>query len=131
MQVAVMNDCCTSSYMFESCMCGSLYYTIGGSRGEREPLPLEKSPKYRVSWQKNNIGSMKSTATKPAFNVGPSSARQRNAWRADDGPLIMVFGPSLPSSTKKTHKKNAKCIWTPSDKIFWVRASLETHVNFI
>ena len=28
--------------------------------------------------------------TKPAFNVGPSSARQR--LRADDGPFIVVFG---------------------------------------
>ena len=45
-------------------------------------------------------------ATKPAFNVGPSSARQRNVmafrWRADDVPLIVVLGSSLPSSTKKT-----------------------------
>ena len=37
-------------------------------------------------------------ATKPAFNVGPSSARQQNAiemvfcWRADDGPLLVLFG---------------------------------------
>ena len=39
--------------------------------------------------------------TKPAFNVGPSSVRQRNAisvafrWRADDGPFKEVFGWSL------------------------------------
>ena len=45
-------------------------------------------------------------ATKPAFNVGQSSARQRNA---SDDPLIVVFGPSLPSSTKKQqHKTNVK-----------------------
>ena len=37
-------------------------------------------------------------ATKPAFIVGPSSARQRNAswnalrWRADDGPILAVSG---------------------------------------
>ena len=44
-------------------------------------------------------------ATNPAFNVGPSSARQRNTiwmafhWQADDGPLIVVFGSFfLPSS---------------------------------
>ena len=36
-------------------------------------------------------------ATKPAFDVGPSSARQRNAiamafrWRTDDGPFISVL----------------------------------------
>ena len=36
--------------------------------------------------------------TKPTFNVGPSSARQRNA---DVGPLMVIIGSSLPSSTKK------------------------------
>ena len=54
----------------------------------------------------NNIGFPSNTgpdplknhkATKPAFNVGPSWALQRNAiqmafcWRADDGPLIVIF----------------------------------------
>ena len=29
-------------------------------------------------------------------------------WRADDGPLTVVFGSSHPSSTKKTTKKNVK-----------------------
>ena len=53
-----------------------------------------------------NIGLLSNTvlnplknlkANKPAFNVGPSSACQRSAiqmvfrWRADDGPLIVVF----------------------------------------
>ena len=43
-------------------------------------------------------------ATKPAFNVGPSSAHQRNAikmafrWQADDGPLLVLIGSSLPLS---------------------------------
>ena len=47
-------------------------------------------------------------ATKPAFNVGPSSARQRNAiemafhWQVEDGPFIVIFGSSISSSTKKT-----------------------------
>ena len=46
-------------------------------------------------------------ATKPSFNVGPSSARQRNAismafdWWADDGPFIKVFGSSIPYLLKK------------------------------
>ena len=53
-------------------------------------------------------------ATKPAFNVGPSSARQRNAirmafrWRADDGPIVAVFGSSRPTSTKKQQHKTSK-----------------------
>ena len=55
-----------------------------------------------------NIGFLSNTgldrlkdhkAAKPAFNGGPSSARQRNAvlmafrWRAVDGPLIVVLDP--------------------------------------
>ena len=74
--------------------------------GGGSPDPAEKSQKYSVS-QQNWSGSHENhKTTKPAFNVGPSSARQRNAikmafrWQADDGPLIVVFGSSLPSSTK-------------------------------
>ena len=67
----------------------------GGDRGSGHPLANHK-----------NIGFFSNTgpdplknhiATNPAFNVGPSSARQRNAismafrWRVDDGPLIVVF----------------------------------------
>ena len=32
--------------------------------------------------------------TKPAFNVGPSYVRQAFRWRADVGPLMVVFGSS-------------------------------------
>ena len=39
-------------------------------------------------------------------------------WRADDGPLIVVFGSFLPHQTKK------KC-WTPSDKTFWILACIK------
>ena len=49
-------------------------------------------------------------ATKPAVNDEPSLAR----WRADDGQLIVVFGSSFSSSTKKR--------WNASDKIFWICA---------
>ena len=41
------------------------------------------------------------TVTKPAFNVGPSYVRQMFHWQADVGLLMVVFGSSLPSSTKK------------------------------
>ena len=56
---------------------------------------LPENPSQKIGFLSNtgpdpiNIN----TATKPAFNVGPSSARQRNAilmafrWRADGGPL--------------------------------------------
>ena len=51
---------------------------------------------------------------KPAFNVGPSSARQRNAilmafhWRVDDGPLIVELGYSFPHQLKNKTKNVVK-----------------------
>ena len=51
-------------------------------------------------------------ATKPAFNVGPTSASQQNSfksafrWRAEDDALLVVIGSSLPSSTK-----SKKIVW--------------------
>ena len=47
-----------------------------------------------------------------AFNVWPSSARKLNAiyrWRADDGPLLLVFGTSLPTSIKTRNEKDVVC----------------------
>ena len=52
-------------------------------------------------------------------NTGPDSLSNHKAakptkafrWWADDGPLIIVFGPSLPSSTEKTSQS-----WTHSEK---------------
>ena len=88
---------------------------MGGSRGGqgvRTPPPLKNH---------KNLGFLSNTdpdplknhkATKPTFNIGLSSTRQRNAiqmafrWRDDDGPLKVVFGSTLPSITKKT--KNVK-----------------------
>ena len=70
-----------------------------------------------------NIGFLSNTgldpllnhkATKPAFNVRPPLANQGKAiymafpWLADDGPHIVVFGSSLPTSTKKNKKKSVK-----------------------
>ena len=81
-------------------MCVILRYAMHGSRGGTGGhYPPEKSQTYWVSW----FGSGSHEATKSAFNVGPSSARKRNAilmafrWRADDGPLLLAFSlsPSL------------------------------------
>ena len=70
----------------------------GGGAGVQTP-PLKSS---------KNIGLLSNTgldllknhkATKPTFDVGPSSARQRNAikmafrWRDEDGPLIVYLDP--------------------------------------
>ena len=71
-----------------------------GVQGVRTPPP-EKSQKYGVL---SNFGPdplKNHKATEPAFNFGPSSARQRNAilmafcWPYDDGLNILVFGSSL------------------------------------
>ena len=79
----------------------------GGGTGDTDPP--EKSQTFGVSGSPRNH-----KATKPAFNIGPAPAHQRNAikmafhWRADDGPLIVVFGSSLPSSPNKKNQS-----WTP------------------
>ena len=51
--------------------------------------------------------------------IGPPAGRHFNGvlLGANDGPLIVVFGSSLPLLTKKTCQS-----WTPSDKIFLIRA---------
>ena len=67
-----------------------------GGQGLRTPPP-EKSQKYRVSNQYWSRIYENDKATKPEFNVGSSSARQRNVIY-DDGRLIVLFGSS--------HKKN-------------------------
>ena len=94
-----------------------------GSRGRGRmsgpstpPHPPRKSQKYRV-FSKTGLDPLKKhKATKPALNVGPLSPRQQNAvqmafrWRADDGPLtddgplIVAFRSSLPSSIEKIKK---------------------------
>ena len=96
------------------------YPDMGGSRGETggpDPLKNHKNIGFLCNTDQDPLKNR--NATKPAFNVGPSSARQRNAismafrWRADDGPFIAVFGSSIPSSTENNY-----LIWTPSDKTF-------------
>ena len=112
-------------------------HLMGGSRGRGRgsgpPPPLKK---YRNIGFPSNIDPdpLKiHKATKTAFNVESSWARQRNAismafhWWADDGPFIVIFGSSITSSTKKIIKKNKKKryqIWTPSDITFWIRACI-------
>ena len=76
-----------------------------GSRGvvvrESGALKNHESIEFLTSTGPDPLENHK--ATKPSFNVGPSSARQRNAilmafhWRSDIGPLLVVFGSTLPS----------------------------------
>ena len=99
---------------------------MSGARGYRgpDPPPLKKHKNIVLSNNgppppppKNHI------ATNLVFNVGQKLTRQQNdiemafCWRADDGPLIVVFGSYLPSSTKKRSQSRS-----PSDKTSWIRA---------
>ena len=99
-----------------------MFGSRGGDRGSGPPPPLKNH---------KNIGSLSNSgpdtlinhkATKPAFNVGSSWARQQNAikmgfrWRADDDPNVVVFGSYFFSSKKRCQS------WTPSDKTFWICA---------
>ena len=61
-----------------------------------------------------------STRAKRHFNCITMAFR----WRVDDGPLIVVFGSSLPSSTKKPKKKNPKNVnvGPPPLTKLWIRA---------
>ena len=77
-------------------MCGSRVGTGG-------PDPLKNHKNIGFS-SYTGPDSLKITATKPAFNVGPSSARQQNAikWRFTGGPMMArlywyLFGSSLPT----------------------------------
>ena len=68
---------------------------MGGTGGQDPPtLKNHRNIGYLCSTGQDNPNNQK--ATKPAFNVGPSSASQQNAikmafcWRVDVGPLIVA-----------------------------------------
>ena len=101
----------------------------GGGGGSDPPPPPTENHKNIGFLCNNGLDPLKNhKATKPAFNVGPSSARQRNTikmvfrWRADDGPIKAVFGSFILPSTKKKSTIKLYQIWTPSDKTFWIPA---------
>ena len=75
-------------------------------------IPWKVKKRYSVFFINTGSDLMKNPkATKPAFNVGPSCVRGRNAiemsfdCRADDGPLLVehcnwIFSPSLTEQHK-------------------------------
>ena len=85
-----------------------------GGGGDRGLDPPGKSQKYLVSWQYWSGSSKNYKATKSASIecwaiIGLPGKHHLNGvslvgrwWPAYSGPLIVVFGSSLPSSTKKT-----------------------------
>ena len=88
----------------------------GGGQGVWTPLKNHKNigfPRILIPIPKNL------KATKPAFDGEPLSARQRKA-------ISMAFhgGPMMAHFLSPSHqlkKKRCQC-WTPSDKVFWIRA---------
>ena len=106
---------------------------MGGSRGETGGGGSEPPQKNH-----KNIGSLSNTgpdplknhkATKQAFNIGQSSARQLLKWRFAGRPMmahLKLYLDPLSRQTKKERKKKQKKqnkryqIWTPSDKNFWI-----------
>ena len=62
-------------------------------------------------------------ATKPTFNVGPSSSSKRNAilmafrFRAENDPLLVVFGPSLPSTINQKEKEHSVRVGPPLTRV--------------
>ena len=51
-------------------------------------------------------------------------------WRADDSPILVHFGSTLLSSTKKKNKKRRQSL-TPSGKTFWIRACIAVVVEVV
>ena len=102
---------------------GRLSEHVGIQRGNRgqDPHPL----KITKIWGFLAILVRIPSKAKPAFNDGPSSAHQRIQsylmaflWRADNGPLLVIFWSSLPWSIKKRKRCQS---WTPSHKTCWIR----------
>ena len=102
---------CSCMYFFKV-----LHWRVQRGEGGPDPPPPLKNHKnigFRCNTGPDPLIDHK--ATKPAFNVGPSSARQQNAsyWRFAGGPMITCFkwyfGSILSSYTqKKPKKKNPK-----------------------
>ena len=92
-----------------------------GGTGGPDPPPPSGLKNHKVIGFLSNTGPdplKYHKATNPAFNVGPSSACQRNA---EDGLLFVVFGSS-PFIKKKMSKVAPNPPPPhPSDKLFWIR----------
>ena len=88
-------------------LCSAAISCADPERGTGVRTPLPENHKHILFPSNTGPDPLKNhKATKPAFNVGPSSACKRNAiemtfrWRADGGPHIVVFGSPL--QLKKT-----------------------------
>ena len=104
----------------------------GGGAGGPDPPPLKNHKNIGFS---SNTGpdSLKNRGYQASIQcwaiIGTPAKRHLMAfrWRADDGPLIVVLGSAIPSSTKEKQQKNCCQNWTRSEKTFWIRACYLTH----
>ena len=108
-------------FVYMSLMCGSR----GGGGRDLDPPPLpEKSQICKVSqkyWSRSHEKSQSYQASIPCWAdcwaiiilLGKHHLVFR--WRANDGPLIMVFGSS--DQLKNNNNKTGQS-WAPSDKTF-------------
>ena len=92
-------------------MCGSR----GGDRGP-EPLPLKNHKNIgfpsNIDLDPLKITKLPSQHSMFGHHRHASETPLAFRWRADDGPLIVVLGSSLPSSTKKN-----VCVGPPLTKL--------------
>ena len=85
-----------------------------GGRGFAPPPPRPLLKNHKVVGFQMNTGRgplENHKAIHPAFRVGPSSARQRNAkmafrWRSDGGPIFCILVWSFLSPVYKKREKN-------------------------
>ena len=96
------------------------------------PPPPEKSQSYIVL---SNTGPDPRKITKlpsqhAIFSHYRPTREMAFPWRADDGPLLVVFGSSLPSTKNKT-KTLSELNWTPSDKTFLIHSYSIQHYKSI
>ena len=95
-------------------------YMHGSREKDRGPdLPPPENHK-NIVFSNTGPDPLKNHKTTKPFNVGPSSARQRNDiliafhWRAYDGSLLVVFGyPYQQNKKQQQQKKTLKKSWIP------------------
>ena len=98
-------------------------FSMRGSRGGQgirtspPPWKITKIYGFRNPWKSQSY-----QASIQCWTIISAQAKRHLMafrWWADDGPLIVVFGSSLPSSTIKKNVVNAG---PPLTKLFWIRA---------
>ena len=115
------SDSAASGWKLPHYMCGSRGGGGGGGGGTGGPDPPLKN--HKIIGFSSNTGP---DLLKKCWAIIGTPAKHHLMvfrWWADDGPIIVVLGSSLPSSTKKNKIKNLQS-WTPSDKTFWIHACI-------